>query len=215
MLDGILSVDKSLFLLLNTVFACPVLDAFFRVITETANWVAPLVIVALIVLVGVRREGGGRLRLVMRPGWKRVLSAIALAAVVVSVADPVAARVLKPLFHRPRPCNPDALVEGGRYLLGLKRSLGFPSNHAANMIGVATLLTCFFPRRWLWFFVPATLVAFSRIYLGVHYPLDVLGGAAFGALVGVGAYGVYGAAVRAVSRKDECRCQMANGKCQT
>jgi undecaprenyl-diphosphatase len=99
--------------------------------------------------------------------------------------------VLKKIFARPRPCAPEAFVEGGRFLIGMYRSLSFPSSHAMNMFSVATLLFCFYPKRAPYFFSFAALIAYSRVYCGVHYPADVLGGAIFGGLLGWGVYAVY------------------------
>ena len=63
---------------------------------------------------------------------------------------------------------------------------GFVSSHAANMFATATFVSLFFARKWLTIamFAWAVLVAYSRMYLGVHYPLDLLGGALLGACIG-------------------------------
>ena len=113
-------------------------------------------------------------------------------AVVVLLSDQMSAHVIKPWVQRPRPChNPDIsqLVHlpsghcGGTY--------GFVSSHAANCFACAV----FFGRllkpfvRWikLPLYIWAVVVSYSRIYLGVHYPLDIACGTALGILIGLAA----------------------------
>lgn len=176
MLDTLLSWDRSLFLLINHALANGALDAFFVVITNGKFWILPGILAALLFLKAEK---------------KRALLVLLLAALTVALTDPACARLIKPLFHRLRPCNPEDLVEGGRFLLGYKASFSFPSSHAMNMFGQATLFSFFYPRFAAWFFLFAAAIGYSRIYVGVHYPLDVLGGAVFGAACGALVYGTY------------------------
>ena len=99
----------------------------------------------------------------------------------VAVAD-WSATGLKALIDRPRPtlryAEPKALVP-------VPHDASFPSGHAATSFAGATILSFSFPRLAPVFYLLATAVAFSRVYVGVHYPLDVIGGAALGTLVGL------------------------------
>ncbi len=76
-------------------------------------------------------------------------------------------------------------MENVRLLVGRKSGYGFPSNHAANMAALAFSLGMFFPRRLPWLAGAAALVAYSRVYVGVHYPLDVASGFMLGIIIGV------------------------------
>jgi undecaprenyl-diphosphatase len=104
---------------------------------------------------------------------------LGLTIVAVALAD-WSAMGLKALFDRERPplryAEPDPLVR-------TPHDGSFPSGHAATSFAAATILSFAFPRLTPYLFVLAAAVAWSRVYVGVHYPLDVLGGAVLGALV--------------------------------
>ena len=89
--------------------------------------------------------------------------------------------VLKPIFLRPRPY---LVLEGLTCLVPPESSAGFPSGHAASGFVCAYLLTRSFGKKGALAYIPATLIALSRVYVGVHYLTDVLAGMALGTLVG-------------------------------
>ena len=151
------------------------LDAVMNVLTEMWVWI-PLYILLIYM---VFKQYGKR-------GWWVLLAVV----FVILCADQLSAHVCKPLFHRLRPCfNPDleGLVHlpkglpGGRY--------GFVSSHAANTFGIAAYLTAMLRNGYKsigwWLYAWALVASYSRIYIGVHYPGDILAGAALGVLVGL------------------------------
>jgi undecaprenyl-diphosphatase len=103
----------------------------------------------------------------------------ALTLIAVALAD-WSATGLKALIDRPRP--PLRYAEP-KTLVALPHDASFPSGHAATSFAAATMLSLAFPRLASFLYVLAAAVAFSRVYVGVHYPLDVIGGAVLGALV--------------------------------
>jgi undecaprenyl-diphosphatase len=113
----------------------------------------------------------------------KALTVILLGLITLAISDPVSSQIFKPLIHRVRPCHPDFFVNSAHMLFGFKSSLSFPSSHSTNMFALAFVFSMFYPSRWLCFYSFAALIGFSRIYVGVHYPGDVLGGALLGVMI--------------------------------
>ena len=110
---------------------------------------------------------------------------VAAAVVAALIIDPTVYRLFKPLFARLRPCHEPSL-DWVRVVDGCGGRYGFPSSHAANSFGLLVIAGAFY-RTSRYYLIPiAVLVCIGRVYLGVHYPTDVLAGAIYGALVGIG-----------------------------
>jgi undecaprenyl-diphosphatase len=167
-MDWLLSLDTDLFILLNTRLTHPLLDRMMSGVTTQSNWY-PVLAGAWIALI----IWGGR-----RGRMAAVMLVIALA-----LSDQITCSVLKPLVGRLRPCN--ALTSDQcRLLVGASSAKSFPSAHASNSFVMATVAAWGHRRLAPVFFVVAALVAYSRIYVGLHYPLDAVAGAALGVLIG-------------------------------
>ncbi len=127
--------------------------------------------------------------------YKRKFLVIILFIILgITIADQTSVHLFKNLFHRLRPCHEPALQGlvhlvngdcGGQY--------GFISSHATNSFFVAMFSLLFIRKRWFTIFIIlwAAIIGYSRIYLGVHYPGDVVCGSLVGALIGWGVHELY------------------------
>jgi len=112
------------------------------------------------------------------------------AVLTVTVADTLSSKVIKPTVKRDRPCRNDALPQPKILLINCGAGYSFTSSHATNHFAIAVFfiltLGSIFPRTKGLFLLWAASIAYGQVYVGVHYPLDVLGGAALGSLIGIG-----------------------------
>ena len=120
---------------------------------------------------------------------KKAIPIIAGIAIAVVICDQVASHFIKNWVQRYRPCHNPALEGMIRLVVGCGGQYGFVSSHAAIAAGIAAYLTFFMDRRFAWWIKDVSwflvlIISYSRIYLGVHYPSDVLGGACAGMAVG-------------------------------
>lgn len=117
-------------------------------------------------------------------------AALTLVAVVLAIVmtDQICASVIRPFIGRLRPCNPENPIFGAITLVKdiHPGSYSWPSCHAANTFALATLLSCVMRSKKFttFIFAWAIIVSISRLYCGVHYPTDILCGAAFGSVFG-------------------------------
>lgn len=117
-------------------------------------------------------------------GWQRAIIAVIGAGIAVGLADFTCASIIRPFVERMRPSNPDNPISPLVHIVDGYRSgaYGFPSCHAANTLALA-MFTTLVIRRWsygVFIFAWAGLQCYSRMYLGVHYPGDLLVGGMMG-----------------------------------
>jgi undecaprenyl-diphosphatase len=177
MLEKLLSLDTDLFVFLNSL-GSENYDGLWSFITKQSNWI-PLFLLLLYVIF-------------KKLGAKQTLYLLLFVAVLVTFTDQMT-NVFKNGFQRLRPCNNPEIKSFIR-IVQFRGSFSFFSGHASNSMAVATLLYFtlrqYFKYFWLLFLWPF-IFAYSRIYLGLHYPLDILSGYLFGFTSGFLMYKVY------------------------
>jgi len=107
----------------------------------------------------------------------------------VSLCDMTSTNLFKEVFHRLRPCNDPDFFQNVRLVIDrCGGRFGFTSNHAANHFGMATFIFVTLRpviKKWIWVaFLWAAIIGYAQVYVGVHYPFDILGGAAIGFMFG-------------------------------
>lgn len=168
MLDSLNSLDIVLFRYVNGSLRNPVLDFIMPILTDL-NKQRPILILAAVMLLWMVIKGKRHTRI-----------AAMLLIVTIAVSDQLSSAVFKHWMERPRPCH---VLHNVHLLVSCGSGYSFPSSHAVNNFAAALLLAFFFPHAKWWFFGFASLVAFSRVYVGVHYPSDIVGGAVIGMMI--------------------------------
>ncbi len=194
MIEYLQQLDTELFLFLNSLH-CPVMDRFMYLFTGRFIWV-PMYVTLLYI---ITRHFRARRAIVMVLGI--VLSIV--------IADQLCATVLRPIFERLRPANLENPISvlvhivdgyrGGRY--------SFPSCHAANSFALASFVWMMIrkPRTRAFILIWALITCYSRIYLGVHYPGDLIVGGMIGIIVGTGCFYLSVGVLRYIDRHDSHR----------
>lgn len=167
--------DKWLFVAINSKGTNAFFDAVLPYFRDSVFW-APLYLFGLVFI--TLNYG--------KKGWWWSIAFVCTVA----IADMVSSRLMKESFARLRPCQDPFFLQNVRLLL--KQCAGgfsFTSSHAANHFGIATYVSkTLYPTfgRWIYLtYAWALFISYAQIYVGVHYPLDVAGGAAVGTLAGL------------------------------
>ena len=169
-MDALQQFDAGIFSAINGWHAA-YFDSFMWLVTKIATWI-PMILMLLYLLS-------------FKKGWRKTVAVVLAIALVILIADQVSASIIKPLVERARPSHNESLQSTIHIVNGYRGGpFGFVSSHAANCFGIALLLAMIFKNRlFTWTMVVwATLMCYSRIYLGVHYPGDIVCGAILGFL---------------------------------
>jgi undecaprenyl-diphosphatase len=172
MLENILSADTALFRVINGSLQHPIVYWSMEFLSNSI--VLSLLCCALF--------GWGI--------WKKKILArwlLPIACVMV-MSDVISARYIKPWVERPRPCH--HLEDVNLTLEGCGGKHSMPSNHAANMMGFAVILLLFERSLW-WTIIVAFFIGYSRIFLGKHYPADVIVGFILGSFIAVAIHKIF------------------------
>ncbi len=165
------SLDQSLFVLINSTWSNGFFDYLLVPLTDLhKSRLFSQVAVPLLLIFWIFKQRA------------KVLPVLLGAVICIALVDNFTYRILKPTFKKERPpaIEKEITLRTDRYA-----GYSFPSNHAANNFAGATFLSYCYPALSPLFYAVASLVAYSRVYVGVHYPSDVLAGALLGLIFGL------------------------------
>jgi membrane-associated phospholipid phosphatase len=173
-MQSLLNRDLQLFRLINYKWHNSVFDTLMPLFRNASFWYPLYLFLLLFVLINFKKNGGW---------W------ILFAALTVVLTNFISSDLIKEHIIRVRPCNEEAIADWVRVLVGYRpQSSSFTSSHATNHFGMAvffflTLRTQF--SKWpSLFLIWAAIICYAQVYVGVHYPLDVISGAIIGILIG-------------------------------
>lgn len=171
--DWLIELDKKIFLLINNSLSNSFFDWFLPYWRNAVIW-TPLYIFVLF--------------LAIQQYKKKVGYFVFFALLTVLCTDQLSSHVIKPLVARLRPYEDPTMMKQVHLLVSnIHRGYSFTSSHACNHFGIAIFFTAtiFSLKKYRWaFLLWASIVAIAQVYVGVHYPLDILCGAILGIIIG-------------------------------
>jgi undecaprenyl-diphosphatase len=172
MLEQLLNYDTELFLYLNNL-GSSTYDGFWLLVT---NKFASIPLYAVLLYLIYKKLG-----------WKALLILIIVITLMITFTDQIT-NLFKSGIQRPRPCREASIAEFVRFIAPRCGRYGFFSGHSSNSMAVAVfaglLLRPYYRKLIFFMLFWSAIVAYSRIYVGVHYPLDIICGMTFGAFSG-------------------------------
>jgi len=174
MFKKLIEFDKYLFGIVNQKASNPFFDLIMPFIRQPLFWLPLYFFIVLFAIYNFPKKAGI---------W------IGTMLITVGITDSISSRIFKPLFGRLRPCNNPELADSIRLLVDHCGQNGsFTSSHATNHFGIAVFIFITLEKVWgkfnYLFFLWAAAICYAQVYVGVHFPFDVLGGAILGSSIG-------------------------------
>jgi len=173
MLNFLRHIDFWLFYLVNDKLSNSFFDMVLPWCREKYNWIPLYVLLAVFLTYTFK---------------KKVWKIFVIVPLLILSTDQLTSSIIKPLFHRLRPCRNPELADHIHQLVNCGAGYSFVSSHAANHFGLAVFLIMIFGEKFRWLssllLIWAFIISFAQVYVGVHFPSDVTVGALIGALLG-------------------------------
>lgn len=189
MFEKIISIDRNLFFAINGTHSY-FTDCFMWLYSGRMIWI-PITLF----MIGF---------IIYKKNWKEWLPVLVALVILFLLCDKITSDIIKPYFARLRPTHNPDIMEQVRTLYGYTAGrYGFVSSHAANALGLAVFSSLLFKnkRYTLVIVIWAVIMGYSRIYLGIHYMSDVLGGMIIGSFIGYLTYFLYSFSINKLSVK--------------
>ncbi|AIM37792.1 phosphatase PAP2 family protein [Sphingobacterium sp. SG20118] len=174
MIDQIVHIDQEIFLAINQGLSNPVFDWLLPILRNPYTW-APLYLFLVIFFIKTYGKTG--------------ILIVVMTLATFGASDAISSHVIKKTVKRVRPCNDIEFKEDVNIRVRCGSGFSFTSSHATNHFALAFFWIVLFRRKWkhaMWLCITwATLISVSQIYVGVHYPFDILCGAILGILIGL------------------------------
>jgi len=171
--DYLLQLDHKLFYFFNHTLTNRFFDWIMPYLRYPQFWIPVYAFILIFCLARYKKQG---------------VIIILLLVATFAVSDFGSAHIAKPLVKRLRPCNDPAMAQTITRRVDCGTGYSFPSSHSSNHFAMAVFLIAVFHKRWkgIWFWclLWAILVSVAQLYVGVHYPIDILAGAIYGTIVG-------------------------------
>lgn len=173
MFDQLSQLDQQLFFAVNNGLSNPFFDWIMPMLRNRYFWIPLYLFLVIFFVVNYKKTG---------------IIITACLLITFGISDYSASSIIKPAFERLRPCNDPVLKTQINTRIACGSGFSMPSSHAANHFAIAVFLISVFYRRWkpilplalAW----AAAISFAQVYVGVHYPFDVLAGGILGSIIG-------------------------------
>ena len=174
MFRSLVDFDKYLFGIVNQKASNPFFDSIMPFIRQPLFWLPLYLFIILFAIYNFPKKAAM---------W------IGSLLLTITITDSVSSHIFKPLFGRLRPCNNPELADSIRLLVDHCGQNGsFTSSHATNHFGIAVFILITLDKIWgkfnYLFILWAAVISFAQVYVGVHFPFDVIGGALLGSGMG-------------------------------
>lgn len=171
--DFLLHLDRQVFYFINHTLTNPFFDWIMPWLRNPRFWIPVYVFIIGISIYKYKKAGA---------------YLILFLLITVGIADFASATLIKKQVQRARPCRDVVLAQTITSRVPCGTGFSFPSTHASDHFAMSVFLGLVYHRKWRWIWpcvlLWAALVCFAQVYVGVHFPVDVTGGAIFGAFIG-------------------------------